>query len=76
MADSPAGHLHGVRVAPEPSTRENGCLRVIPGSGLAQVTHPHLPKDRSDLTLNQQLAADVAQRPLWLLKGRGPLRAE
>ena len=48
-----------VWVALEPSTRANGCLRVIPGSHLAQVTHPHLHEDRSDLTLNQQLTADT-----------------
>ena len=46
-----------VWVALEPSTRANGCLRVIPGSHRAQQLHPHLHEDRTDLTLNQRLAA-------------------
>ena len=46
-----------VWVALEPSTRSNGCLRVIPGSHRAQQLHPHLHEDRTDLTLNQRLAA-------------------
>jgi len=45
-----------VWVALEPSTRENGCLRVIPGSHRQQVLHPHLHEDRQDLTLNQRMA--------------------
>jgi hypothetical protein len=43
-------------VALEPSTRANGCLRVIPGSHLAKQLHPHLHEDREDLTLNQRMA--------------------
>jgi hypothetical protein len=46
-----------VWVALEPSTRANGCLRVIPGSHRGQHLHPHLHEDRDDLTLNQRLAA-------------------
>ena len=46
-----------VWVALEPSTVENGCLRVIPGSHAGQRLHEHLHEDRSDLTLNQRLAA-------------------
>lgn len=46
-----------VWVALEPSTRANGCLRVIPGSHRARRLHEHLTEDRSDLTLNQRLAA-------------------
>lgn len=46
-----------VWVALEPSTRENGCLRVIPRSHLGQRLHEHLHEDRLDLTLNQRLAA-------------------
>lgn len=46
-----------VWVALEPSRRENGCLRVIPGSHRAQTLHPHLFEDRSDLTLNQRMQA-------------------
>ena len=45
-----------VWVALEPSTRENGCLRVIPGSHTAKQLHPHLHEDRNDLTLNQRMA--------------------
>ena len=43
-------------VALEPSTRENGCLRVIPHSHAQRELHGHLHEDRSDLTLNQRLA--------------------
>lgn len=46
-----------VWVALEPSLRSNGCLRVVPGSHAAQTLHPHLHEDRTDLTLNQRLAA-------------------
>jgi hypothetical protein len=46
-----------VWVALEPSTRDNGCLRVVPGSHRARHLHEHLTEDRSDLTLNQRLAA-------------------
>ena len=45
-----------VWVALEPSTRENGCLRVIPRSHQAQTLGAHLHEDRSDLTLNQRMA--------------------
>ncbi len=47
-----------VWVALEPSMRENGCLRVVPGSHRARRLHAHLTEDRNDLTLNQRLAAD------------------
>lgn len=43
-------------VAIEPSDRDNGCLRVIPGSHEGRVLHPHLHEDRQDLTLNQRMA--------------------
>jgi len=46
-----------VWVALEPSTVENGCLRVIPRSHAARKLHDHLHEERSDLTLNQRLAA-------------------
>jgi ectoine hydroxylase-related dioxygenase (phytanoyl-CoA dioxygenase family) len=46
-----------VWVALEPSTRANGCLRVIPGSQRGQLLHPHLHEDRTDLTLQQRLVA-------------------
>ncbi len=45
-----------VWVALEPSTRANGCLRVIPRSHRAQRLHEHLHEDRDDLTLNQRMA--------------------
>jgi ectoine hydroxylase-related dioxygenase (phytanoyl-CoA dioxygenase family) len=45
-----------VWVALEPSTIENGCLRVIPRSHAQQRLYEHLHEDRTDLTLNQRLA--------------------
>jgi ectoine hydroxylase-related dioxygenase (phytanoyl-CoA dioxygenase family) len=48
-----------VWVALEPSTAANGCLRVIPGSHAARITHPHLLEDRTDVALQQRLADDV-----------------
>ena len=45
-----------VWVALEPSTQENGCLRVIPGSHTAKQLYEHLHEDRNDLTLNQRMA--------------------
>lgn len=61
-----------VWVALEPSTHENGCLRVIPGSHNAKHLFEHLHEDRNDLTLNQRLvegafdeskAADLELQP-------------
>jgi ectoine hydroxylase-related dioxygenase (phytanoyl-CoA dioxygenase family) len=46
-----------VWVALEPSQVSNGCLRVIPGSHRAKALHEHLHEDRTDLTLNQRMAA-------------------
>jgi hypothetical protein len=43
-------------VALEPSTADNGCLRVIPRSHRERTLHPHLHEDRTDLTLNQRMA--------------------
>jgi ectoine hydroxylase-related dioxygenase (phytanoyl-CoA dioxygenase family) len=48
-----------VWVALEPSTRANGCLRVIPRSHAGRRLHDHLHEDRADLTLNQRLASDT-----------------
>jgi len=45
-----------VWVALEPSTRANGCLRVIPGSHSQQLLHDHLHEDRHDVVLNQRMA--------------------
>jgi len=57
-------------VALEPSTVENGCLRVIPRSHAERRLHDHLHEDRTDLTLNQRLAhvdeaaaVDIELRP-------------
>ena len=46
-----------VWVALEESRVENGCLRVIPGSHRDRKLHEHLHEDRTDITLNQRLAA-------------------
>jgi hypothetical protein len=46
-----------VWVALEESTVENGCLRVISRSHAGKLLHEHLHEDRTDLTLNQRLAA-------------------
>lgn len=48
-----------VWVALDESTTENGCLRVIPKSHAAKVTHPHLLEDRQDLVLSQRTADDA-----------------
>ncbi len=48
-----------VWVALDPSTTENGCLRVIPRSHAAKVTHPHLHEDRQDLVLQQRTADEA-----------------
>lgn len=45
-----------VWVALDPSSRANGCLRVIPGSHRDRVLHPHLHEDRADLTLQRRMA--------------------
>ena len=45
-----------VWLAIEPSRRDNGCLRVIPGSHAGRILHPHLHEDRTDLTLSQRMA--------------------
>lgn len=53
-----------VWVALDPSTRDNGCLRVIPGSHKAKITHSHLKEEREDVVLSQRTdssAFDVAQ---------------
>jgi ectoine hydroxylase-related dioxygenase (phytanoyl-CoA dioxygenase family) len=47
-----------VWVALEESSADNGCLRVIPRSHLARVSHPHLHEDRRDVALQQRLADD------------------
>jgi ectoine hydroxylase-related dioxygenase (phytanoyl-CoA dioxygenase family) len=48
-----------VWVALDPSTVDNGCLRVIPKSHAARITHPHLHEDRQDLVLQQRTADDA-----------------
>jgi hypothetical protein len=44
-------------VALEPSSVENGCLRVIPRSHASRRLHEHLHEERTDLTLSQRMAA-------------------
>jgi len=46
-------------VALEASTKENGCLRVIPRSHAARTLHAHLHEERNDLTLSQRLAEGI-----------------
>lgn len=43
-------------LALDPSTRENGCLRVIPGSHRERRLYAHLREDRSDLVLTQRIS--------------------
>jgi hypothetical protein len=59
-------------VALDASTRENGCLRVIPGSHRDRALLPHLREDREDVVLNQKTvdsafdastAADIELEP-------------
>ena len=80
-----------VWVALEDSVVENGCLRVIPRSHAARQLHEHLHEDRSDLTLNQRLAAgsfdesaavDLELRPgemslhdVYMIHGAAPNRS-
>jgi len=47
-----------VWVALDESVVENGCLRVIPRSHLARISHPHLHEDRQDLALQQRLGGE------------------
>lgn len=46
-----------VWVALDRSDRDNGCLRVIPKSHASKALHDHLHEDRTDLVLNQRMAA-------------------
>ena len=48
-----------VWVALEPSTVDNGCLRVIPRSHAARISLPHLHEERQDVALQQRLADDA-----------------
>ncbi len=48
-----------VWVALEPSTRDNGCLQVIPGSHVQQQSFSHVGRPDEELTLNQQIAPDA-----------------
>jgi ectoine hydroxylase-related dioxygenase (phytanoyl-CoA dioxygenase family) len=78
-------------VALDPSTVENGCLRVIPGSHRGKVLHPHLTEDRTDLVLTQRAAdgtfdektaADIELEPgqmslhdVYMIHGSAPNRS-
>lgn len=48
-----------VWIAIDPSTKENGCLRVIPGSHGDQALHDHMHEDRDDLVLSDRTADDA-----------------
>lgn len=57
-------------IALDPSRKENGCLRVVPGSHRAKILHSHLREDREDLVLTQRIkdfdeatAVDVELEP-------------
>lgn len=43
-------------IALDPSTRENGCLRVVPGSHKSKKLYSHLREDRADLVLTQRIS--------------------
>lgn len=47
-----------VWIALDDSTRENGCLRVIPGSHRTRTCYHHRLDERPDLALNQTVAED------------------
>jgi ectoine hydroxylase-related dioxygenase (phytanoyl-CoA dioxygenase family) len=42
-------------VALDPSKKENGCLKVVPGSHLKKQLHGHLREDREDLVLTNRI---------------------
>ncbi|TQV78466.1 phytanoyl-CoA dioxygenase family protein [Denitrobaculum tricleocarpae] len=48
-----------VWVALDPSTRANGCLRVIPGSHGTGALFPHLHETREDIVLSDRTAEDA-----------------
>jgi hypothetical protein len=54
---SPAGDAITVWLAIDPSTTENGCLRVIPGSHLAPVEH----QGNADAFFNQETPVDESR---------------
>jgi hypothetical protein len=78
-------------IALDPSTRENGCLRVIPGSHRERRLLRHLREDRSDVVLtsrvddpafDESLAADIELEPgqmslhdVYMIHGAAPNRA-
>jgi ectoine hydroxylase-related dioxygenase (phytanoyl-CoA dioxygenase family) len=80
-----------VWLALDPSTRANGCLRVIPGSHRGRILHPHLTEDRKDLVLTQRAAdgtfdestaADIELEPgqmslhdVYMIHGSAPNRS-
>ena len=78
-------------IALDPSTRENGCLRVIPGSHAGKHLYRHLREDRTDVVLTQRIddpafdenrAADVELEPgqmslhdVYMIHGAAPNRS-
>lgn len=49
-------------IALTPSTRETGCLRVIPASQTSQLSHRDTFQERNLLSRGQEIAADVDER--------------
>ena len=78
-------------IALDPSTRANGCLRVIPGSHRARRLLKHLREDRSDVVLTSRVddpefdetkAVDIELEPgqmslhdVYMIHGAAPNRA-
>ncbi|NDH51220.1 MAG: phytanoyl-CoA dioxygenase family protein [Betaproteobacteria bacterium] len=48
-----------VWLALDASTRDNGCLRVIPQSHASRVSYPHLVEDRQEMVLQLRAAPDA-----------------
>jgi hypothetical protein len=48
-----------VWLALDHSTKENGCLRVIPGSHKDKALHKHMMEDRDDVVLTQRTSDDA-----------------
>ena len=53
-----------VWLALDASTRDNGCLRVIPQSHASRVSYPHLVEDRQEMVLQLRAAPDVGGQRL------------
>jgi ectoine hydroxylase-related dioxygenase (phytanoyl-CoA dioxygenase family) len=78
-------------VALDPSTRSNGCLRVIPGSHAGRTLYSHMREDRTDVVLTQRIddpgfdeskAVDIELEPgqmslhdVYMIHGANPNRS-